>query len=133
MVLSTAAPTMEISNSVDHRINTTRIQKPWVDPQTLPDYGDASSISGSASYRVKQLTANTLAAYGIGSSSCFAHSVGKALRLTDVSIERMIERMGRAEATTVAEVVVSKGQYSIVDRVIKSGSLGWKICSMERV
>ena len=81
-------------------------QTAWVDPASLPKYGDASEISGNAPAHVKQLTNNTLGAYGIGGQDSFAYSVGRRIKLVEVNVDRRGEKR---EATAVAEVVVSKG------------------------
>ncbi|KAF5384402.1 hypothetical protein D9615_003117 [Tricholomella constricta] len=82
--------------------------KAWVDPASLPDYGDISTIRGNAPDYVKQLNSNTYFSYGVGDEHCFGHKVGKTVKFVDVSIDRRQERQGRMEATTVAEVQVSK-------------------------
>ncbi|KAF9463199.1 HotDog domain-containing protein [Collybia nuda] len=85
-----------------------RLSKPWVDPASLPDYGDVSTIGGNAPDFVKQLNSNTYFSYGVGDEDCFGHRVGKAVKFVEVSVDRRLERQGRMEATTVAEVVVTK-------------------------
>ncbi|TFK71131.1 hypothetical protein BDN72DRAFT_765498 [Pluteus cervinus] len=81
----------------------------WVDPASLPDYGDdVSSIRGNAPDYVKQLNSNTYFSYGVGDEDCFGHKVGKSVRFVEVNVDRQLERQGRMEATTIAEVVVSK-------------------------
>lgn len=81
----------------------------WVDPASLPDYGDdVSSIGGNAPDYVKQLNSNTYFSYGVGDEDCFGHKVGKCVRFVDVSVDRRLERQGRLEATTVAEFLVNK-------------------------
>jgi len=74
----------------------------------LPHHGDISSIGGNAPDYVKQLNYNTFHSYGVGDEECFGHNVGKAVKFIEVSIDRKLERQGRLEATTVAEVVVMK-------------------------
>lgn len=85
--------------------------KAWVDPASLPDYGDISTIAGNAPDYVKQLNSNTFFSYGVGDEDCFGHQVGKAVKFVDVSVDRKQERQGRLEATTVAEVHVSKREF----------------------
>ena len=80
----------------------------WVDPHSLPKYGDASLIDGSASTEVKQLTNNTLGAYGVGDPDCFAHVVGKAIVMVKLDVHKRDHRM---EATAQAEVVVTKSEF----------------------
>ncbi|KAG6827774.1 hypothetical protein H0H92_010534 [Tricholoma furcatifolium] len=82
--------------------------KAWIDPATLPNYGDVSTIKGNAPDYVKQLNSNTFFSYGVGDENCFAHKVGKSVKFVDVNIDRRQERQGRMEATTIAEVQVSK-------------------------
>ncbi|OBZ71977.1 Acyl-CoA desaturase [Grifola frondosa] len=80
--------------------------KVWVDPYSLPKYDDISTIAGNAPSDVKQLTCNTLGAYGIGTNQeCFAHSVGKKLKIVEINIDRDGEKM---QCSTVVEVLVSK-------------------------
>ncbi|KAK7062764.1 hypothetical protein VNI00_000253 [Paramarasmius palmivorus] len=74
--------------------------KVWVDPASLPDAGDISTIHGNAPDYIKQLNNNTFFSYGVGNENCFGYQVGKEL-----------ERQGRLEATTVAEVTVNKRTY----------------------
>ncbi|KAH8102305.1 HotDog domain-containing protein [Cristinia sonorae] len=81
----------------------------WVDPATLPQYGDASQISGNAPDFVKQLSSNTLGSYGVGDSDAFAHSAGRAIRITSVDIDRKGDRW---EACAVAEVTVGKNMLN---------------------
>jgi acyl-coenzyme A thioesterase 13 len=80
----------------------------WVDPKSLANYGDASQIQGNVSHNVKQLILNTFIAYGAGDEHCFGHSVAKAVKFVDISAQESHEKRGRMEATTVAEIVVSK-------------------------
>lgn len=86
-------------------------QSPWVDPHSLPNYGDAASCTeGNAPDYIKNLSWNTYCSYGVGDENTFGHSVGRAVKFRDVSIDRPSDRRGRVEATTVAEIVVSKGR-----------------------
>ena len=80
--------------------------KAWVDPASLPKYGDASDIKGNAPDNVKQLTNNTLGAYGVGDVSCFAYPVGKAIKITEVNVNRKGDKL---EVEVTSEVVVSQG------------------------
>lgn len=80
----------------------------WVDPASLPNYGNLSVTEGNAPDYVKQLNYNTYRSYGVGDEDCFGHKVGKSVNFVDVSIDRASERQGRLEATTVAEIVVDK-------------------------
>ena len=79
--------------------------KAWVEPASLPKYGEASEIKGNAPDRVKQLTYNTLGAYGVGDEECFAYHVGRDIKITDVNIVQKSEKL---EAEVISEVVVSK-------------------------
>lgn len=83
-------------------------RKVWVDPKNLADCGDASQIQGNVSPYVKQLILNTFVAYGAGDEHCFGHSVAKAVKFIDISAHESHEKQGRMEATTIAEVIVSK-------------------------
>jgi len=74
----------------------------------LANYGDASQIQGNVSHYVKQLILNTFIAYGAGDEHCFGHSVAKAVKFVDVSAHGSHEKQGRMEATTIAEITVSK-------------------------
>ncbi|KAG6820029.1 hypothetical protein H0H93_006264 [Arthromyces matolae] len=87
--------------------------KAWIDPASLPNYGDVKHIRGNAPDYVKQLNSNTFYSYGVGDEDCFGHKVGKGVRFVDVNIDRRQERQGRMEATTVAEVVVTKRGFPI--------------------
>ncbi|KAG6840273.1 hypothetical protein C0991_007796 [Blastosporella zonata] len=82
--------------------------KAWIDPASLPNYGDVTTIRGNAPDYVKQLNSNTFFSYGVGDEDCFGHKVGKGVKFVDVNIDRRQERQGRMEATTIAEVQVSK-------------------------
>jgi acyl-coenzyme A thioesterase 13 len=83
--------------------------KAWVDPASLPNHGDISNIGGNAADFVKQLNLNTYISYGVGNEDTFGHNVGKSVKFVDISVERKEERKGRLEATTIAELVVTKG------------------------
>ncbi|EPQ51970.1 hypothetical protein GLOTRDRAFT_108013 [Gloeophyllum trabeum ATCC 11539] len=84
----------------------------WVNPESLPNYGDASSIGGNAPEFVKQLNNNTFGAYGLGDQECFAYGVGKDLKFVEVDVERRPDKGGRMEATTVAELEVTKNMLN---------------------
>lgn len=87
-------------------------RKAWVDPKSLANGGDASQIQGNVSSYVKQLILNTFMAYGAGDEHCFGHSVAKAVKFIDISAHESYEKQGRMEATTVAEVLVSKSMLN---------------------
>ena len=83
--------------------------KNWVEPASLPKYGDASEIRGNASDLVKQLTSNTLGAYGVGDVNCFAYHVGRDIKITEVNVDKRGEKL---EAEVIEEVVVSQREFS---------------------
>ena len=74
---------------------------------------DLSSISGNVPNYVKQLNSNTYFSYGVGDEDCFGHRVGKAVKFVEVNVHRKKERQDRLESTTVAEVLVTKSDYTI--------------------
>ena len=82
--------------------------KTWVDPASLPHYHHESPINGNAPDYVKQLNYNTFMSYGVGEEDSFGYKVGKAVRFVEVNVNKKLERQGRLEATTIAEVVVTK-------------------------
>lgn len=81
----------------------------WVDPASLPRYGDASQIAGNAPDYVKQLSSNTLGSYGVGEPDCFAHTAGRAIKITNIDLN---PRGDKWEAITVCEVTVNKSKSS---------------------
>ncbi|THH29709.1 hypothetical protein EUX98_g4473 [Antrodiella citrinella] len=81
----------------------------WVDPASLPQYGDASQISGNAPDFVKQLSSNTLGSYGVGDPDCFAHAAGRAIKITSVDIHKVGDKW---EACTVSDVTVNKNMLN---------------------
>ena len=83
-------------------------ERGWVDPHALPKYGDAADVAGNAPADAKQLTLNTLGAYGVGDADCFAHAVGRQIRITEMNQER---KGDKAEVVVVSEVQVTKGAY----------------------
>jgi acyl-coenzyme A thioesterase 13 len=86
----------------------TQAVKAWVDPASLPHYHHDSQINGNAPDYVKQLNYNTFMSYGVGEEDSFGYKVGKAVRFVEVNVNKKLERQGRLEATTIAEVVVTK-------------------------
>ncbi|EKM75886.1 hypothetical protein AGABI1DRAFT_116106 [Agaricus bisporus var. burnettii JB137-S8] len=82
--------------------------KVWVDPASLPNHGDISDIGGNADDYIKQLNINTYISYGVGSEDTFGYKVGKSVRFVDISLHRNEVRNGKTEATTVAEIMVTK-------------------------
>lgn len=83
-----------------------------MDPASLSNCGDVSHIGGNVSSHVKQLILNTYMAYGAGDENCFGHAVAKAVKFVDVNVSKSEEKQGRMEATTVAEVVVTKNMLN---------------------
>ena len=95
----------------------------WVDPHALPEYGDARTVKGNAPHDVKQLTLNTLGAYGVGAEDSFAHAAGRQIRITAMDVYRRgccaefggeeVEGKGKEkeklEVVAVAEAQVCKG------------------------
>ncbi|KAJ4490080.1 HotDog domain-containing protein [Lentinula aciculospora] len=88
--------------------NPSSSRKVWIDPASLPNQGDISSVSGNAPDYVKQLNYNTYHSYGVGGEDSFGYKVGKEVKFVDVNINRKLDRQEKLEATTVAEVVVNK-------------------------
>ncbi|EGO01006.1 hypothetical protein SERLA73DRAFT_51712 [Serpula lacrymans var. lacrymans S7.3] len=84
----------------------------WVDPTSFSNYGDVSQIKGNVSPYVKQLILNTFVAYGAGDEQCFGHTVAKSVKFIDISVEENSDKKGRMEATTVAEVIVTKSMLN---------------------
>ncbi|KAJ7131816.1 HotDog domain-containing protein [Mycena crocata] len=84
--------------------------KAWVEPAALPDaYAvNVSAIGGSAPSYIKQLVCNTFYAYGVGDHDAFGYALGRSTQFVEMSVNECTERAGRVEATTVAEVVVTK-------------------------
>lgn len=115
---NTSASTSTSSHSRSH-ISKNPSTKSWVEPASLPDYGDVSSVRGNAPALVKQLNQNTFFSYGVGSEECFGHNVGKNVKFVEVSVDQRIDRQARLEATTVAEVVVSKSMYSLCHNIFR--------------
>ncbi|KAF5325291.1 hypothetical protein D9619_009541 [Psilocybe cf. subviscida] len=83
-------------------------KKAWVNPASLPTHPHPTFIGGNAPEYVKQLNYNTFMAYGVGEEESFGFRVGRAVRFTEVNVNRKMERQGRLEATTIAEVEVVK-------------------------
>ena len=82
--------------------------KAWVDPASLPHCHHESPIKGNAPDYVKQLNYNTFMSYGVGEEDSFGYTVGNAVRFVEVNVNKKLERQGRLEATTIAEIVVTK-------------------------
>lgn len=64
---------------------------------------------------------NTFMSYGVGEEDSFGYKVGKAVRFVEVNVNKKLERQGRLEATTIAEVVVTKRGYRLVNDHIMVG------------
>ena len=87
--------------------------------------GDARTVKGNAPHDVKQLTLNTLGAYGVGAEDSFAHAAGRQIRITAMDVFRRgccaelggeeVEGKGKGkekeklEVVAVAEAQVCKG------------------------
>ncbi|KAI0752928.1 hypothetical protein C8Q80DRAFT_1149236 [Daedaleopsis nitida] len=84
-------------------------ERGWVDPHALPKYMDASEVAGNAPADAKQLTLNTLGAYGVGDEGCFAHIVGRSIRITHMDVER---RGDKAEVAVIAEVQATRAMLN---------------------
>ena len=96
-------------------------EKFWVDPETVPDTASSSMISetaGNVSDYIKRLSANTFAAYGVGSDDNFAYDVGKKVKFIRVDVDKKGKSQGRVESTTVAEVVVDKCECPVLALVM---------------
>jgi acyl-coenzyme A thioesterase 13 len=103
---------MPVSAHTQQQTTTAATQpKVWVDPASLPNHGDISDIGGNAPDYIKQLNFNTYISYGVGNEDTFGYKVGKSVRFVDMSIHRNKGRNGRLEATTVAEIMVTKGVF----------------------
>ncbi|KAI0824490.1 HotDog domain-containing protein [Trametes gibbosa] len=79
----------------------------WVDPASLPAYLDAANIAGNVPLHIKQLTLNTLGAYGVGTPDSFAYAVGRRIRILDINRHTDGDR---AQVVAVAEIQACKGQ-----------------------
>ncbi|KAI0800037.1 HotDog domain-containing protein [Fomes fomentarius] len=84
-------------------------ERGWVDPHALPMYMDASEVTGNAPHHVKQLTLNTLGAYGVGNEDCFAHIVGRRIRIIHIEIE---QKGDKSEVTVLADVQATRGMLN---------------------
>lgn len=108
-----APPSLHASTALSSSSYATLPSKPWVDLAPPPNQGgDTSNISGNAPRWIKQLNDSVFARYGVGHEDCFAHAVGKRVKFVEVNVDQYPDRHGRLEASTVAEVIVSKGIYS---------------------
>ena len=112
---ASAFATAVVSHDTIPTSSRPRTGKAWVDPATLPHHDHESYIAGNTPDYVKQLNYNTFMNYGVGEEDCFGYKVGKAVRFTEVSVNRKLERQGRLEATTVAEIEVTKREYGFLD------------------
>lgn len=93
--------------------NSSSEEKAWVNPASLPTHPHPTFIGGNAPEYVKQLNYNTFMTYGVGEEDSFGFKVGRAVRFTEVNVNRKMERHGRLEATTIAEVEVTKRKLSL--------------------
>jgi acyl-coenzyme A thioesterase 13 len=46
--------------------------------------------------------------YGVGGEDRFGYEVGTSVKFVEVNVNRKLERQGRLEATTIAEIEVTK-------------------------
>lgn len=108
-------------SDVPHMQQSRSSPKTWVDPCSLPNHGDISTIGGNASDYVKQLNLNTYMSYGVGNEDTFGYKVGKSVRFVDISIERNEGKKGKLEASTIAELIVTKGMWLLGRYTDQSG------------
>ena len=80
----------------------------WIDPANLPNHHHQSSIAGNVPDYVKKLNYNTYMSYGVGEADSFGYKVGKAVKFVEVNMNRLKDHSKRLEATTVAEIEVTK-------------------------
>ena len=99
---------MDVGPHEPHLSSRGEPSKIWVDPASLPNHGHVSFIGGNTPDYVKQLNYNTFMCYGVGEEDCFGYKVGKAVKFAEVNVNRKLERQGRREATTIAEIEVTK-------------------------
>lgn len=107
--------------SVEYTQTTSSKPRIWVDPATLPVHTHPTPVGGNAPDYVKRLNYNTVMFYGVGVEGSFGERVGRAIRFVDVSLRRSgaVEcsenggegAEGRLEATTTAEVEVTKREF----------------------
>lgn len=98
------------------RDSRTPPSKAWVDPASLPTYNHTSSIAGNVPDYVKQLNYNTFMCYGVGEPDSFGYKVGRAVKFVEVNVNRKMDRNERLEATTIAEIEVTKRSSSFLHR-----------------
>ncbi|KAF8173457.1 HotDog domain-containing protein [Pholiota molesta] len=106
--LPTLSPDIPSDDSLEPSEASSHQGKSWIDPATLPQYHHPSYIGGNVADYVKRLNYNTLMFYGVGEKGSFGYEVGKSLRFTDVSLQRDVDKHGRLQATTTAELQVTK-------------------------
>ncbi|KAL1736318.1 HotDog domain-containing protein [Schizophyllum commune] len=99
---------MSIETHYPRTVRNTPSRRAWVEPAALPDYGDVTLIRGNAPDYVKQLMCNTFYGYGVGEGDAFGSTVGHSVMFKEISIDRRLEKQGRFEAVTVAELLVTK-------------------------
>jgi hypothetical protein len=109
--LPTLSPDIPSDESLEPSEASSHQGKSWIDPATLPQYHHPSYIGGNVADYVKRLNYNTLMFYGVGEKGSFGYEVGKSLRFTDVSLQRDVDKHGRLQATTTAELQVTKREY----------------------
>ncbi|KAF7289912.1 4HBT domain-containing protein [Mycena indigotica] len=105
---------MPFASSSKRQISVPAQPKAWVDPSALPDDVDVDVglIRGSAPDHVKQLVCNTFYSYGVGEPDVFGYGLGRATRFVQISVDPSVERGGRMEAVTVAEVTITKSMLN---------------------
>jgi acyl-coenzyme A thioesterase 13 len=96
------------TSTLSAHIPLTSHTRVWIDPASVPHCHHDSPIKGNAPDYVKQLNYNTYMSYGVGEEDSFGYKVGKAVRFVEVNVNKKLERQGRLEATTIAEVEVTK-------------------------
>ena len=106
-----AAVGMSVETHYARTVRNKPSRRAWVEPAALPDYGDVTLIRGNAPDYVKQLMCNTFYGYGVGEGDAFGSTVGHSVIFKEISIDRQLEKQGRFEAVTVAELLVTKRNY----------------------
>ena len=107
-ISASAAGGMSVETHYPRTVRNKPSRRAWVEPAALPDYGDVTLIRGNAPDYVKQLMCNTFYGYGVGEGDAFGSTVGHSVMFKEISIDRQLEKQGRFEAVTVAELLVTK-------------------------
>ena len=107
-----ASLTSSGTHTSDHLVPHPEPQRPssqaWIDPANLPNHHHQSSIAGNVPDYVKKLNYNTYMSYGVGEADSFGYKVGKTVKFVEVNMNRLKDHSKRLEATTVAEIEVTK-------------------------